>query len=261
MNGTSQIGENPEIGIPVGTVNPGQSITVTFQGVVNSIPPGGVIRNQATITFTYEPNPNEPPVTTTITTPETETAVNTATLNPQKTADRSFVALNDIITYTLSFQNTGTVPATDVTVIDSIPPGTVFVPDSVTINGIPQPGTNPSSGISLGTLAPSERATITFQVRVVNIPASGEIRNQGSATFNYQPDPNLPPVTKTETTPETTTPIQTVVISPTKNGKPYVCGNWRYCNLYCHIYKPRNYTCYRCNNYRLFATWYNFCYE
>ena len=63
---------------------------------------------------------------------------------------------------------------------------------------------------------PSERATITFQVRVINIPASGEIRNQGSATFNYQPDPNLPPVTKTETTPETTTPIQTVVISPTK---------------------------------------------
>ncbi|MED2183241.1 hypothetical protein [Bacillus wiedmannii] len=218
VNGISQIGENPEIGIPVGTVNPGQSITVTFQGVVNSIPPGGVIRNQATITFTYEPNPNEPPVTTTITTPETETAVNTATLNPQKTADRSFVALNDIITYTLSFQNNGTVPATDVTVIDSIPPGTVFVPDSVTINGIPQPGTNPSSGISLGTLAPSERATITFQVRVVNIPASGEIRNQGSATFNYQPDPNLPPVTKTETTPETTTPIQTVVISPTKTA-------------------------------------------
>lgn len=218
VNGISQIGENPEIGIPVGTVNPGQSITVTFQGVVNSIPPGGVIRNQATITFTYEPNPNEPPVTTTITTPETETAVNTATLNPQKTADRSFVALNDIITYTLSFQNNGTVPATNVTVIDSIPPGTVFVPDSVTINGIPQPGTNPSSGISLGTLAPSERATITFQVRVVNIPASGEIRNQGSATFNYQPDPNLPPATKTETTPETTTPIQTVVISPTKTA-------------------------------------------
>ncbi len=218
VNGISQIGENPEIGIPVGTVNPGQSITVTFQGVVNSIPSGGVIKNQATITFTYEPNPNEPPVTTTITTPETETAVNTATLNPQKTTDRSFVALNDIITYTLSFQNTGTVPATDVTVIDSIPPGTVFVPDSVTINGIPHPGTNPSSGISLGTLAPSERATITFQVRVVNIPASGEIRNQGSATFNYQPDPNLPPVTKTETTPETTTPIQTVVISPTKTA-------------------------------------------
>ncbi|MGR5913553.1 DUF11 domain-containing protein [Bacillus pacificus] len=96
------------------------------------------------------------------------------------------------MTYTLSFQNTGTVPATNITVIDSIPAGTVFIPDSVTINGIPQAGTNPSSGISLGTLAPSGRATITFQVRVINIPASGEIRNQGSATFNYQPDPNLP---------------------------------------------------------------------
>ena len=36
---------------------------------------------------------------------------------------------------TLSFQNTGTVPAMNITVIDSIPAGTVFIPDSVTING------------------------------------------------------------------------------------------------------------------------------
>ncbi|MDA1853814.1 hypothetical protein PDJ89_14995 [Bacillus cereus] len=218
INGISQLGENPEIGIPIGTVNPGQSITVTFQGIVNSIPPGGVIRNKANITFTYEPNPNEPPVTTTIITPETETTVNTATLEPQKTANRSFVALNDIITYTLSFQNVGTVPATNVTITDSIPAGTTFIPDSVTINGVPQAGINPASGIPIGTLTPTERVTITFQVQVINIPPSGTINNQGSATFNYQTDPTLPPVTKTETTPETNTPIQTAVISPTKTA-------------------------------------------
>ncbi|EEM70639.1 hypothetical protein bthur0009_33920 [Bacillus thuringiensis serovar andalousiensis BGSC 4AW1] len=218
INGISQLGENPEIGIPIGTVNPGQSITVTFQGIVNSIPPGGVIRNKANITFTYEPNPNEPPVTTTIITPETETTVNTATLEPQKTANRSFVALNDIITYTLSFQNVGTVPATNVTITDSIPAGTTFIPDSVTINGVPQAGINPASGIPIGTLTPTERVTITFQVQAINIPPSGTINNQGSATFNYQTDPTLPPVTKTETTPETNTPIQTEVISPTKTA-------------------------------------------
>lgn len=196
INGISQLGENPEIGIPIGTVNPGQSITVTFQGIVNSIPPGGVIRNKANITFTYEPSPNEPPVTTTITTPETETTVNTATLEPQKTVNRSFVTLNDIITYTLSFQNVGTVSATNVTITDSIPAGTTFIPDSVTINGVPQAGINPASGIPIGTLTPTERVTITFQVQVINIPPSGTINNQGSATFNYQTDPTLPPVTK-----------------------------------------------------------------
>ncbi|EEM46784.1 hypothetical protein bthur0005_33210 [Bacillus thuringiensis serovar pakistani str. T13001] len=218
INGISQLGENPEIGVPIGTVNPGQSITVTFQGIVNSIPPSGIIRNIANITFTYEPNPNEPPVTTTITTLETETTVNTATLEPQKTADRSFVALNDIITYTLSFQNVGTVPATNVTITDSIPAGTTFIPDSVTINDVPQAGINPASGIPIGTLAPTERVTITFQVQVINIPPSGTINNQGSATFNYQTDPTLPPVIKTETTLETNTPIQTAVISPTKTA-------------------------------------------
>ncbi|MCV5519767.1 hypothetical protein OFN12_29390, partial [Escherichia coli] len=86
------------------------------------------------------------------------------------------------------------------------------------INGVPQAGINPASGIPIGTLAPTERVTITFQVQVINIPPSGTINNQGSATFNYQTDPTLPPVTKTETTPETNTPIQTAVISPTKTA-------------------------------------------
>ncbi|WP_418928189.1 hypothetical protein, partial [Bacillus thuringiensis] len=35
---------------------------------------------------------------------------------------------------------------------DSIPAGTTFVPDSVTINGILQPGVNPENGIPIGTI-------------------------------------------------------------------------------------------------------------
>ncbi|MCC2454580.1 DUF11 domain-containing protein [Bacillus cereus] len=218
VNGTPQPGANPEVGVNVGTVLPGQTATVSFQGIVESAPPGGIIQNQGSFTFIYQPNPDEPPITTTTPTPETTTAVNTATLNPQKTANVSSADLNDIITYTLSFQNTGNVPATNVVITDPIPDGTTFIPNSVTVNGTPQPGANPEAGISLGTLAPSQTATIIFQIQVTSIPPSGQIINQGTATFNYTVNPNQPPVTKTETTPQTVTPVQPVIIGPTKTA-------------------------------------------
>ena len=136
-------------------------------------------------------------------TPPTTTNVNTATTNPTKSADKIFALLGDTITYTISLQNTGTVPATNVLVTDPIPAGTTFIPNSVTINGVTQPGIIPSSGILIGTLAPNTSTVVTFQVQVTSIPPTGFIENQGTVSFQYQPDPNLPPVSVTTPTPET----------------------------------------------------------
>ena len=72
-------------------------------------------------------------------TPPTTTNVNTATTRPTKSADKAFALLGDTITYTISLQNTGTVPATNVLVTDPIPAGTTFIPNSVTINDVTQP--------------------------------------------------------------------------------------------------------------------------
>ncbi|MGR5913560.1 hypothetical protein ACT7DA_04605 [Bacillus pacificus] len=44
-------------------------LLVQFQARVTSVPPGGIIRNQATVTFTYEPGLSEPPITITDPTP------------------------------------------------------------------------------------------------------------------------------------------------------------------------------------------------
>ncbi|MDR4458885.1 DUF11 domain-containing protein, partial [Bacillus tropicus] len=105
--------------------------------------------------------------TTTEPTPPTSVTVNTATVNPTKSADRAFAGIGDIITYNISLQNNRTVPATNIVLTDPIPNGTTFIPNSVTINGISQPNTNPSTGITVGTLDPTEAATITFQVQVI----------------------------------------------------------------------------------------------
>ncbi|TKI94099.1 DUF11 domain-containing protein, partial [Bacillus wiedmannii] len=185
---------------------------------VTSVPPGGIIRNQATVTFTYEPIPGEPPITITDPTPINTTNVNTAILNPQKTATPETVTLGDIITYTISLQNTGTIPANNIVVTDTIPVGTSFIQDSVTINNVPQPTANPSTGIPVSTLAPSESATISFRVLVTSIPPNGEIQNQGNVSFQYQPDPTKPPVSVTTPTPTTITPVNVGTINPIKTA-------------------------------------------
>ncbi|MGR5913559.1 hypothetical protein ACT7DA_04595 [Bacillus pacificus] len=42
----------------------------------------------------------------------------------------------------MTFQNVGNINATDVIITDPTPSGTTFIPNSVTINGVTQPGTN-----------------------------------------------------------------------------------------------------------------------
>ncbi len=222
INGTPTSNVDPALGIPLGTLNPSESIIVTFQVRVVSIPPNGILINEATITYTFQPNPGEPPVTVTTPTPPTTTNVNTATTNPTKSADKAFALLGDTITYTISLQNTGTVPATNVLVTDPIPAGTTFIPNSVTINGIPQPGIVPSSGILIGTLEPNTSAVVTFQVQVTSIPPTGFIENEGIVSFQYQPDPTRPPVSVTTPTPTTKTQVSEVTINPNKQANPQV---------------------------------------
>ena len=73
-----------------------------------------------------------------------------------KSANRTFVDIGDIITYTISLQNTGTVSSTNIVLTDPIPNGTTFILNSVTIDGVSQPNSNPENGISIGTLNPNQ---------------------------------------------------------------------------------------------------------
>ena len=41
---------------PVGTINPGETKTLSFQVLVTQIPAGGVIANEASTTYTYQPD-------------------------------------------------------------------------------------------------------------------------------------------------------------------------------------------------------------
>ena len=49
--------------------------------------------------------------------------------------DKAFATVNDVLTYTVTIQNTGNVLATNVIFQDPIPIGTTFIANSVTVDG------------------------------------------------------------------------------------------------------------------------------
>ena len=85
---------------------------------------------------------------------------------PVKTSSSSTAFVGDVVTYTVQLTNTCTSPLTDVFFQDIIPLELLFIPDSVTINGVPDPGVDPNTGFTLPDVAGGTTVEVTFQVRV-----------------------------------------------------------------------------------------------
>ncbi|TKI88641.1 DUF11 domain-containing protein, partial [Bacillus cereus] len=112
-------------------------------------PQGNNVVNNANVTGDFLVNPTEPPITVTVPSNTVMTVVNSSGLNVRKSVSATEAGVGDTLTYTVRIQNSGTVAATNVSFLDPIPVGTTFVANSVTINGTPQPGLNPTTGFPL----------------------------------------------------------------------------------------------------------------
>ncbi|TCJ83740.1 UNVERIFIED_ORG: putative repeat protein (TIGR01451 family) [Bacillus cereus] len=217
VNGSTIPGANPNNGVNIGTVNTGSSSTVTFQVIVTSTPPSNPITNVASIQYEFIVDPTSPPVTGTITSNSASTQINNATVTTVLEANRSIVSIGDIITYTATLTNTGNFPANSVLLINGVPEGALFVPNSVTLNGISLPDASPTLGIPVGIIAPGDSATITFQFLASSIPPQGAIINQALTSYTYIVDPSQPPVTATSSSNTVNTAVVDASLSVIKN--------------------------------------------
>lgn len=217
VNGSTIPGTNPNKGVNIGTVSTNSSLTVTFQVIVTSTPPSNPITNVASIQYEFIVNPTSPPVTGTITSNSASTQINNATVTTVLEANRTIVSIGDIITYTATLTNTGNFPANSVLLINGVPEGALFVPNSVTLNGISLPDASPTLGIPVGIIAPGDSATITFQFLANSIPPQGAIINQALTSYTYIVDPSQPPVTATSSSNTVTTAVVDASLSVIKN--------------------------------------------
>ncbi|PFL21912.1 cell surface protein [Bacillus cereus] len=217
VNGSIIPGANPNNGVNIGTISTNSSLTVTFQVIVASTPPSNPITNVASIQFTFIVDPTAPPVTSTINSNGASTQINNATVTTVLEANRTIVSIGDIITYTATLTNTGNFPANSVLLINGVPEGALFVPNSVTLNGISLPNASPTLGIPVGIIAPGDSATITFQFLASSIPPQGVIINQALTSYTYIVDPSQPPVTATSSSNTVNTAVVDASLSAMKN--------------------------------------------
>ncbi|PFR40458.1 beta strand repeat-containing protein [Bacillus thuringiensis] len=217
VNASTIPGANPNNGVNIGTVSTGSSLTVTFRVIVTSTPPSNPITNVASIQYAFIVDPASPPVTGTINSNSASTQINNATVTTVLQANRTIVSIGDVITYTATLTNTGNFPANSVLLINGVPEGALFVPNSVTLNGISLPDASPTLGIPVGIIAPGDSATITFQFLASSIPPQGAIINQALTSYTYIVDPSQPPVTATSSSNTVNTAVVDASLSAIKS--------------------------------------------
>ncbi len=166
-NGVTRTGINPQNGPTLSNIGIGRTTTVTFQVKVDTIPSPNPIPNNSRIFYTFFFSPSQTGKSAEVTSNTVVTTINNANLsNSLKIVDKSFANCGDIITYTVLIPNTGNVTAQNIFFKDTIPSGTIFVTNSVTLNGVIQSSANPAAGITLPDILPGGVTTITFKVQV-----------------------------------------------------------------------------------------------
>ncbi|WP_242403928.1 beta strand repeat-containing protein [Paenibacillus pini] len=179
VNGASKPGANPSDGIPVGTLAPGTAATLTFE-VRITMPIPSQITNQSTASFTsgvFSGSASSNIITTPVVQPQISLVKSANTVN---------ATIGDAIIYTITVNNTGNLPA-NVTLTDIIPQGTTFTVNSVIVDGFPQPGISPATGINLGSISPSGAVIVTFGVVATLLPTPQFYSNQATVSYTYTP--------------------------------------------------------------------------
>lgn len=183
--------------------------TVVFDVMVDpAAPDGTVISNQGFVSAVaggVVDQPSDDPATALPDDPTRDVVGNAPLLFAPKSAalqvdlgTPGVVDPGDVLRYTIEVYNQGAVPATQATLVDAVPANTSYVPDSVTLNGLPvgQPDggvsplvagipisssdlTPPVPAAGAGQLTPGERATIQLDLQVdAGVPGGTIITNQ-----------------------------------------------------------------------------------
>ncbi|MGL5574997.1 MAG: DUF7507 domain-containing protein [Sarcina sp.] len=197
---TAYSGANPQTGITIPVINPGDAITISWDVKVEStLPVSGVIKNIGTITVQNK----EPVLTNEVSTQIKEAKIESVS----KSVDKQFADINDIIAYTIIFRNNGNIPANDVAITDIIPLGTSYVENSLAANveilGSPLINMN-----LVNPLMPGQSVIIAFKIKVEEIPPINPIPNKAIIDYEYIVDPQELPVKKTIDTNTVTTEIR-----------------------------------------------------
>jgi uncharacterized repeat protein (TIGR01451 family) len=211
------------ITLPLGDLNPGQAVIITFDVTVNpTIPPNVTqVCNQGLITgdnfgdvLTDDPdNPTNPPP---FFADPTCTPVPQADLRIEKTDSADPVNPSNSFIYTLAVTNDGPSTAQGVAVTDTLPAGVNYSSDDCGLSGTP----GPTVTWTIGTMA--NGATAVCNITVTAPGSTGTVTNNATvAGTTHDPD------SADNTVNETTDVVETVdlIVTKTESIDPVVAGS------------------------------------
>ncbi|TYP72423.1 DUF11 domain-containing protein [Paenibacillus methanolicus] len=182
IGGVPLTGISPSAGIPVGIVNVGATILITFQAIVVSMPPGLRFANQARVEYVFTALDGRS-VSGTLHSNTASFGVNPFRLSASASSSTTVTFAGDVIPYELAITNEGSEPLENVVITIPLPEGFEFVPGSVVINGVLMPGIDPNMGIPIGTLLPGQSVRVSVHLRVTGAPASEQVVIQGRIAY------------------------------------------------------------------------------
>lgn len=180
----------------IGTIAAGASGTVGFDVVVNSIPSNGSINNNASLVSNERP---------TLTDTVNNSATNLQAVKSVNPSTSSSVNPGDTLTYSIAVSNPlpATANATGVVITDTVPLNTTF-------SSAGQGGTLSAGTVTwnVGTLAPGDTQTVTFQVTVDEPLDNGTV----IPNFGYYSSNQLQPPAPTNTVTNTVQSAPTLAL-------------------------------------------------
>ena len=187
---------NPELGVRILGSNGDvlYSATLGAQIPVNTNAPewkqiGTVINSQNNTSLTVEFLSEGPAVI------GNDYAIDDVSLNevqiplfiPVKTVSTPVANVGEIVTYTVTLENTCTSPLTNVFFKDNVPNGLSFVPGSVTVNEVSDVTLDPNIGFTIPDIPGGSTATVTFEAIVNTVPTPNPTLNTATINYSYTP--------------------------------------------------------------------------
>ncbi|MCM3128955.1 hypothetical protein ACFQ3J_09100 [Paenibacillus provencensis] len=176
INGQPLPGADITSGLNIGIVASKSATNIRFQTIVTSLPPSNELYNVASAAYTFQTLDGRI-IRRDITSNGVRISLANAQLIISQRANTMQTFVGDVITFTITIQNTGTVPVVNARLSVLLSAGMSFVPGSVVLNGIISPGLDPVQGFILPVINPGEVIQLTYQVRVLSIssPLSSEV--------------------------------------------------------------------------------------
>ncbi|OAB44790.1 DUF11 domain-containing protein [Paenibacillus glacialis] len=172
---------DPNQEIYLDNLGSGSTVEISFRVSIVEVPPTSTLINTAKVSYVVDRNQYNTESNTVV------VAVVSPDVTISKMVELSRAAPGDPLWYELTVRNNGNI-AVDAILFDVFPSGTLFVWDSVLVNGVIMKGVLPDSGIPLSTLSPESLTVVKFKVTIataINIHEISEIKNQGSLHYTF----------------------------------------------------------------------------